>query len=535
MGDKMSDKTNEPVKELKGLTEQEAALRVEQGLDNRADTTTDKSIKEIIFSNAFTYFNLIFLIISILLLCVKSYRNLTFLPIVIGNTLIGIVQELRAKKILDKMNLLNAPHATVLREGVQKQILSEELVKDDIVVLRAGDQICADATVLEGNVQVNESLLTGEADEVEKKAGMPLLSGSFVVAGECYARLDKVGKDSYISRLATQAKSMGSGEQSEMVRSINQIVKWVGIIIIPISIILFYQSFYINHTTLQKGVTSTVAAIIGMIPEGLYLLTTIALALSTMRLAKNKVLLHDMKSIETLARVDVLCVDKTGTITEPSMCVKEIHAFSGKNEHTAGQYSRFDEAEQSTRFHETELEALLSDYVRASKDNNATMQALKAYMAQNIGKNDNAVNYKNTDTENRQGVEVFPFSSAVKYSGVVFNDGAYVLGAPEFVMQSHFSEVEQELLPYTMKGYRVLIFARYAGRDLKNGLTEEVTPLGFIVLSNPIRANAKETFAYFKAQGVQIKVISGDNPERFRRLQSRQALRGRKIILMPRG
>lgn len=278
MGDKMRDKTNEPVKELKGLTEQEVELRVEQGLDNRADTTTDKSIKEIIFSNAFTYFNLIFLIISILLLCVKSYRNLTFLPIVIGNTLIGIVQELRAKKILDKMNLLNAPHATVLREGMQRQILSEELVKDDIVVLRAGDQICADATVLEGNVQVNESLLTGEADEVEKKAGMPLLSGSFVVAGECYARLDKVGKDSYISRLATQAKSMGSGEQSEMVRSINQIVKWVGIIIIPISIILFYQSFYINHTTLQKGVTSTVAAIIGMIPEGLYLLTTIALA-----------------------------------------------------------------------------------------------------------------------------------------------------------------------------------------------------------------------------------------------------------------
>lgn len=168
---------------------------------------------------------------------------------------------------------------------------------------------------------------------------------------------------------------MGSGEQSEMVRSINQIVKWVGIIIIPISIILFYQSFYINHTTLQKGVTSTVAAIIGMIPEGLYLLTTIALALSTMRLAKNKVLLHDMKSIETLARVDVLCVDKTGTITEPSMCVKEIHAFSGEYAHTAGQYSRFDEAEQSTRFHETELEALLADYVRASKDNNATMQA----------------------------------------------------------------------------------------------------------------------------------------------------------------
>lgn len=541
MGDEMSDKTNEPVKELKGLTEQEAALRVEQGLDNRADTTTDKSIKEIIFSNAFTYFNLIFLIISILLLCVKSYRNLTFLPIVIGNTLIGIVQELRAKKILDKMNLLNAPHATVLREGMQKQILSEELVKDDIVVLRAGDQICADATVLEGNVQVNESLLTGEADEVEKKAGMPLLSGSFVVAGECYARLDKVGKESYISRLATQAKSMGSGEQSEMVRSINQIVKWVGILIIPISIILFYQSFYINHTTLQKGVTSTVAAIIGMIPEGLYLLTTIALALSTMRLAKNKVLLHDMKSIETLARVDVLCVDKTGTITEPSMCVKEIHAFSEKNAHTAEQYSRFDEAEQSTWFHETELEedsatlwkpkereveTLLADYVRASKDNNATMQALKSYMAQNIGKNDNAVNHKNTDTENRRVVEVFPFSSAVKYSGVVFNDGAYVLGAPEFVMQSHFSEVEQELLPYTKKGYRVLIFARYAGRDLKNGLTEEVTPLGFIVLSNPIRANAKETFAYFKAQGVQIKVISGDNPETVSEIAKQAGIEG---------
>ncbi len=271
-------RTKEVHSTIKGLTKEEVAKRVEQGLVNQTDISTDKTTKEIILSNTLTYFNLIFLVITVLLILVGSFRNLTFLPIIIGSTLIGIVQEIRAKRTLEKMSILNAPHADVIRDGKLQQILSEELVKDDVILLTAGKQICADAVVIEGNVQVNESLLTGEADEVEKTSGSPLLSGSFVVSGQCYARLEKVGNESYISKLSMEAKAMGSGEQSEMIRSINMIVKWVGIVIIPIGVILFLQSHFVNDETIRRSVTSTVAAILGMIPEGLYLLTTVALA-----------------------------------------------------------------------------------------------------------------------------------------------------------------------------------------------------------------------------------------------------------------
>ena len=231
---------------ITGLTDEEVRQRVEEGLTNRADISTDKTTKEIVISNVFTYFNLIFLVITILLIMVGSFRNLTFLPIIIGNTVIGIVQEIRAKKTLEKMSLLNAPRADVIRNGSVKQISTEELVKDDVILLTAGKQICADAVVISGNIQVNESLLTGEADEVEKTEGSTLMSGSFVVSGECYARLEKVGNESYISRLSLEAKSMGDKEQSEMIRSINLIVKWVGIVIIPIGLILFWQSHFVN-------------------------------------------------------------------------------------------------------------------------------------------------------------------------------------------------------------------------------------------------------------------------------------------------
>ena len=315
-----------------GLTQQQVQERIDQGLTNESDLSTDKTTKEIIVSNTFTYFNLIFLIITVLLCLVGSFRNLTFLPIVIGNTLIGIIQEVRAKRTLDKMNLLNAPHAIVVRDGVKQKIETEQLVQDDEIILEAGNQICADAVVVEGSVQVNESLLTGEADEVEKNPGDELFSGSFVVSGRCHAELTHVGNESYIAKLSQEAKTMGSGEQSEMIRSINQIVKWVGIVIIPIGLLLFYQSHFINHETIRRSVTATVAAIIGMIPEGLYLLTTIALALSTMKLASRKVLLHDMKSIEALARVDVLCVDKTGTITSGEPKVTDIIPAEGVSE-----------------------------------------------------------------------------------------------------------------------------------------------------------------------------------------------------------
>lgn len=484
---------------ITGLTDEEVRQRVEEGFTNRTDISTDKTTKEIVISNVFTYFNLIFLVITILLIMVGSFRNLTFLPIIIGNTVIGIVQEIRAKKTLEKMSLLNAPHADVIRNGSVKQISTDELVKDDVILLTAGKQICADAVVISGNIQVNESLLTGEADEVEKTEGSTLMSGSFVVSGECYARLEKVGNESYISKLSLEAKSMGGKEQSEMIRSINLIVKWVGIVIIPIGLILFWQSHFVNGESITKSVTSTVAAIIGMIPEGLYLLTTVALALSTMKLARKKVLLHDMKSIETLARVDVLCVDKTGTITEPDMKLKEI--FLCKNSGADG---------TQTALTLDELKSLILDYANASVDNNATMLALKAYAAEALTNNTSALH--------RTAVSQQAFSSSLKYGSVTFSDGTYLLGAPEFIMHEDFARIEEEIIPYADKGDRVLLFARYNGENVENGINGSVTPLGFVALSNPIRANAVKTFEYFKSQGVAIKVISGDNPRTVSRI-----------------
>ncbi len=472
-----------------GLTGREVEERVTQGLNNRTNITTGKTAGNIIKSNTFTYFNLIFLILTVLLCMVGSFRNLTFLPVIIGNTVIGIIQELRAKRTLDKMNMLNAPHSIVIRGGVQLQIPSEELVKDDVVLLSAGSQICADAIVLQGGIFVNEALLTGEADEIKKAAGDSLLSGSFVVSGQCYAKLTCVGNESYISRLTAEAKAMGSGEQSEMIRSLNRIVKWVGIIIIPVAAILFAQAYYVNEETFHKSIVSMVAAVLGMIPEGLYLLTTVSLALSTIRLASRKVLLHDMKSIETLARVDTLCVDKTGTITEAGMEVHELLV------------SRINPAGPDVQ----ELERLLAEYAAATSDANITMQAIREYPP---------ILQKSKAAGEQKVLSAMPFSSARKYSMVSFAEGSFVLGAPEIVLGGQQELVSQEIYPYIKKGYRVLALGRCT--PLENGaegLPETVTPLGYVILTNPIRQNAKETFAYFKEQGVAIKVISGDNPE----------------------
>lgn len=498
-----------------GLTDAEVEQRIEQGLTNHTDISTDKTTKEIIVSNVCTYFNLIFLVITILLVAVGSFRNLTFLPIIIGNTVIGIVQELRAKKTLEKMSLLNAPHADVIRNGEMTQIATEKLVKDDVILLTAGKQICADAVVIDGSIQVNESLLTGEADEVEKPVGSTLMSGSFVVSGECYARLEKVGNESYISKLSMEAKSMGSKEQSEMIRSINQIVKWIGIVIIPIGIILFWQSHFVNDVSISKSVTSTVAAIIGMIPEGLYLLTTIALALSTMKLANKKVLLHDMKSIETLARVDVLCVDKTGTITEPDMKVSDIFLCqSGSNpayndQSGMRENSLLQKQEQAAVHSELsldELKKVIVRYAYASKDNNATMLALKEYAESFVKTGNSGLKIHNSHNDiTGRIIDQQAFSSSRKYGSITFADGTYLLGAPEFILGDDFHMIEDEIQSYTEKGDRVLLFAR---RD-----SDKTIPLGFVALANPIRQNAVKTFEYFKKQRVAIKVISGDNPK----------------------
>lgn len=464
---------------IMGLNENEVAARENAGLVNKAEISTDKSVKEIIRSNTLTYFNLIFFIIAVLLCVVGSFRNLTFLPVVIGNSLIGIFQEIRAKKTLEKMSILNSPHAVAIRSGRQVKISTEELVKDDVVVFSAGDQICADAVVISGNIKVNEALLTGESDEIEKVGGSSLMSGSFVVSGQCCARLVNVGEEAYIYKLTKEAKEMGSGEQSEMVKSINQIVKWMGIAIIPIGLILFYQSYWINHETFKTGIVSIVAAITGMIPEGLYMLTTIALALGTIRLAQQKVLLHDMKSIEALARVDVLCVDKTGTITEPNMTVDNVYCLN------------------NGLITPEELKGLFVDYATAAVDNNATMLAIKDYAA---------VLNTNGMYNKRTAVSVQPFSSTDKFSTITFRDGTFILGAPEFVMKDNFESVAGEITPFAEKGYRVLLLAKKAD----SGMTE---PLGFVVLSNPIRKGAVKTFQYFNEQNVAIKVISGDSPK----------------------
>lgn len=484
-----------------GLTSEEVRERIDNGLTNHTDISTQKTVGQIVKSNLLTYFNLIFLILTVLLCIVGSFRNLTFLPVIIGNTVIGIFQELRAKKTLDKMSMLNAPHSIVVRDGEQQQIQSEELVKDDIIILSAGNQICADATVLSGSISVNEALLTGESDEIKKKSGDRLMSGSFVVSGQCYAKLDKVGNESYISQLTAQAKAMGDGEQSEMIRYINKLVKWVGIIIIPEGIILFCQAYIMNGETFKKSVVSMVAAVLGMIPEGLYLLTTVALALSTIRLAKKQVLLHDMKSIETLARVDVLCVDKTGTITEPGMQVTEL-VISG----------RCGDAEMDKRA----FAHLLADYSAVIEDNNATMEAIRDYVAKN-----------ELEKGSRTVLKTEPFTSANKYSKVSFVEGDYMLGAPEFIMKDRYEEISEEIEEYQSKGYRVLLMAE-SGEDSIGSVRPlgGISPIGYIVLSNPIRENAESTFTYFKEQGVAIKVISGDNPATVSEVAKRAGIDG---------
>lgn len=511
---------------IMGLTSEEVRERIDNGLTNHTDISTQKTVGQIVKSNLLTYFNLIFLILTVLLCIVGSFRNLTFLPVIIGNTVIGIFQELRAKKTLDKMSMLNAPHSIVVRDGEQQQIQSEELVKDDIIILSAGNQICADATVLSGSISVNEALLTGESDEIKKKSGDRLMSGSFVVSGQCYAKLDKVGNESYISQLTAQAKAMGDGEQSEMIRYINKLVKWVGIIIIPVGIILFCQAYIMNGETFKKSVVSMVAAVLGMIPEGLYLLTTVALALSTIRLAKKQVLLHDMKSIETLARVDVLCVDKTGTITEPGMQVTEL-VISG----------RCGDAEMDKRA----FAHLLADYSAVIEDNNATMEAIRAYVAKN-----------EIEKGSRTLLKTQPFTSANKYSKVSFVEGDYMLGAPEFIMKDRYEDISEEIEEYQSKGYRVLLMAEQSGSsamadtenaadtdksgqqtpgvkgaaDMASSRAGMVSPIGYIVLSNPIRENAESTFTYFKEQGVAIKVISGDNPATVSEVAKRAGIDG---------
>ena len=482
-----------------GLTTSQAKELYDQGKGNVQVDNTAKTTKDIVKENVFTYFNLIFLIMAILLIISGAFNSLTFLPVIVCNSLIGIAQELKAKKVLDKLSVINQSSVTVIRDEDEDIVPVDKLVLGDVVLLTAGSQICADAVVLEGEVSVNEALLTGEADEILKTKDSELMSGSFVVSGRCLAVLTQVGKDSYISKLMLKAKKMPASEQSEMVRSINRIVKAAGLAIIPIGIALFIQSFYIQGNSFAETVPSVVAALIGMIPEGLYLLLSITLGLSTIRLAKDKIMLHDMRSIETLARVDTICVDKTGTITDNSMLVADA---------VVAQDTDDDEVLKN-------LSILISDYIGCVPDDNITMHALEDFFKYST---------------NRTCISFHAFSSKYKYSAVQFYDATYVMGAPEFVLGASFDEYSDIINSYASRGLRVLCFAQYFGGadgttvidDLSENLSVPVPetelsgaickPLVFILLQNPIRENAKETFEYFRKQGVNIKVISGDSP-----------------------
>lgn len=516
----MSD--NEKTQCEYGLSDAEVEERIAAHADNCKVESSTQSISDIVKSNVLTYFNLVFLILAILLGVVRAWSDMLFIPVIAANTCIGIVQEIHSKKVLDRLSIVIAPKIKTLRNGKIQILSSEELVRDDICIFEAGSQIPADAVVLEGNASLNEALITGEADEVAKEAGDELLSGSYVVSGSLKAKLEKVGAEAFASKLTIEATRTHKKEQSEMIRSLNKLIIMIGITIIPIGIMIFVQSFVNMGRNLKDSITGMAAAVIGMIPEGLYLLSSLALAVSTIRLAADKVLVHDMKCIETLARVDVLCVDKTGTITEPEMEVCGYIVYDGETNiieqeefalppNTADKNGTDEnEIDESSAEKCNMIKGLLENYILCMHDDNATMKALKRFVENScqtaqsdIAENTQAHIQKNTNEIS--GIQ--PFSPEKKYSKATINGETCYLGAPEIVMAEAYSKIERDVTAYTEQGRRTLVFAK-----------ENHMPLILIALSNPIRKGAGEIFDYFNDNDVAVKVISGDNPEMVSRI-----------------
>lgn len=516
----MSD--NEKTQCEYGLSDAEVEERIAAHADNCKVESSTQSISDIVKSNVLTYFNLVFLILAILLGIVRAWSDMLFIPVIAANTCIGIVQEIHSKKVLDRLSIVSAPKIKTLRNGKIQILSSEELVRDDICIFEAGSQIPADAVVLEGNASLNEALITGEADEVAKEAGDELLSGSYVVSGSLKAKLEKVGAEAFASKLTIEATRTHKKEQSEMIRSLNKLIIMIGITIIPIGIMIFVQSFVNMGRNLKDSITGMAAAVIGMIPEGLYLLSSLALAVSTIRLAADKVLVHDMKCIETLARVDVLCVDKTGTITEPEMEVCGYIVYNGETNiieqeefalppNTADKNGTDEnEIDESSAEKCNMIKGLLENYILCMHDDNATMKALKRFVENScqtaqsdIAENTQAHIQKNTNEIS--GIQ--PFSPEKKYSKATINGETCYLGAPDIVMAEAYSKIERDVTAYTEQGRRTLVFAK-----------ENHMPLILIALSNPIRKGAGEIFDYFNDNNVAVKVISGDNPEMVSRI-----------------
>ncbi|MBR4692795.1 MAG: HAD-IC family P-type ATPase [Oscillospiraceae bacterium] len=463
----------------RGLTAAEARLRAEAGLSNKPVEAPSKTVGQIVFSNVFTYFNMLFLLLAACVAAVGSWLDLTFLGVIVFNTLIGIVQELRSKRTLDRLRILTSPRARAVRDGRIVELPTAELVRDDIVVLSAGEQICADGELVSGALRVNEALVTGEADEIAKAPGDALLSGSFAVGGEGRARLTAVGEASFAAKLTLEARASRKPRQSEMMRSLSRLVKVIGFIVVPLGAVIFCKEVVWLHRDVTSAVTGTVAAVIGMIPEGLYLLTSLALIAGILRLVKKKTLLHDMAAIETLARVDVLCVDKTGTVTENKMTVEDLCLLN------------------ETSFPEGEVRQVLADYVYAMSGDNETLLALRRSFS---------------GSPKRKAAGTLPFSSERKFGGADLGEGGvWLLGAPEVLLKLDYADYQKEVETWAEKGCRVLLLARLEG-TLEAAPAGRLRPAALVLLANKIRREAPDTFRYFAEQGVTVKVISGDNP-----------------------
>lgn len=461
-----------------GLNKNEVKNRIKQGLVNIDKSISTKSTKDIIKENTFTLFNFVNLVLAIAVLCVGSYKNLMFMGVVICNVIIGITQEIRAKKTVDKMNLIASNNAKLIRNGKIGKTKIEKIVLDDIILYENGNQVVADSVILEGKCEVNESLLTGEPDLITKKEGDLLLSGSYLVSGKCTARVEHVGKNNYASKLLKGSKYIKK-TKSEIMTTLNKIIKIISIAIVPVGALLFYRQFISSGHDVTSAIVNTTAALTGMIPEGLVLLTSSVLAVGVMRLSRHKVLVQDIYCIETLARVDTLCLDKTGTITEGTFEVEKIVPQNG--------------------YSDKDISKSMKMLTCALNDNNETFKALKNYFAPN-----------QTATEAEM---IIPFSSEKKWSGAYFkSEGTFVFGASEFIFENNLPPKAAEQIKKYSESYRVIALAHSDESFIEKNLPKGMQLMGLILIKDKIRNSAEKTLNFFKKQGVDIKVISGDNP-----------------------
>ena len=520
---------------LTGLTDEQVNERIAEGKVNADENPNTRTYKQIIKENTLTFFNFLNLVLLVLVLLVGSYKNAFFVCIIVINTLIGIAQEIRAKKTIDKLAILTARKSVVIREGQKWTVPTEELVLDDVVCLKTGDQVPADAKVLEGSIEVNESLLTGESDNLPKNVGDELFSGSFVTSGEACCQIIHVGQDNYAAQITSEAKEF-KRHNSELKNSLNAILKVISIIIVPIGALLFYKQYYIVGDTFRDSVVSMVAGVLGMIPEGLVLLTSVALTLGALVLANKKTLVQELYCIETLARVDTLCLDKTGTITEGTMCVERVEPYkisgntnaendAAQAENTEIQPSQ-DQPLQDTEAVSADLKAAENETEPALTEEPAEVTADPAFMTEisdimcnmmYVLKDQNAtIDALRKRFPAKQGMtleHVIPFSSDRKYSGAVFEEkGTYLMGAAQFLFPEEKQELTEQCQKYAEEGLRVLVLAHSPKMAEGTELPEELEPLALMLLTDVIRPEAPDTLAFFDSQEVDLKVISGDDP-----------------------